>query len=46
MGANNIKSRIDKMQQNSRFRLCGDREKKYPLHYKRVQQISTEREYD
>ena len=38
---NHIKARIDKTQQNSKCRLCGER--RYDQsHYKRMQQISTE----
>ncbi len=39
---NHIKARIDKTQQNSECRLCGDRDEKDQSHYKRMQQISTE----
>ena len=38
---NHIKARIDKTQQNSKCRLCGDR-RNDQSHYKRMQQISTE----
>ena len=38
---NHIKARIDKTQQNSKCRLCGDRDETIN-HNKRMQQISTE----
>ena len=38
---NHIKARIDKMQQNSRCRLCGDGDQM--INHKLIKQISTER---
>ena len=39
---NSMKARIDKTEQNIKFSLCDDREKKPLWHNKRMQQIITE----